>query len=256
MASYLVFYFLFLFSYFLLLLSAAPEWDTKCAKEKVSCGYLGEISFPFTTVDKRECGLYIIGCDNNSSVKTINLINQTYEIDSISYMNNSAIIYGLNSSELEPIKNKPNFSINTVNFYVCNHGYDNSHDNKFKYKNCADYDIYFTSTPDKPPMFPIFPLACFPVPFETFNCVDIISLLEIKVDLESCEGCYLEGKSCLLNQETLNFTCGPVLKPPIPKRNDRHLKNAVIGLSIGLATTIAIALFVITLVLYYWRIKS
>jgi len=221
MSSNFALCFLFLFSYFLLLLSASPEWVIKCAdEEEVSCGYLGKIFPPFTTVHKRECGSYISGCDENSSVKKIKLINQTYEIDSIGYMNNSVIIYGLNSPGFKPIKNTPNFSINTIKFYACNHGYeyddnshhsyeyDNSHDNKFKYRTCSDYDIYFTSTPDKPHMFPIFPLACFPVPVETFNCVEIISLLEIKVDLESCGGCYLEGKSCLLNQETLNFTCG------------------------------------------------
>ncbi|KAI5436275.1 hypothetical protein KIW84_022662 [Lathyrus oleraceus] len=41
-----------------------------------------------------------------------------------------------------------------------------------------------------------------------------------------------------------------------PKRNERHLKVAVIGLSIGLATVIAIALFVIIWLFYFRRIKS
>jgi len=204
MSSHFVFCFLFLFSNLPLLLSAAPE----CGKEKPSCGYLGEISFPFTTVKDSECGYYISGCDNSSLVKTIQLRDQTYIIDNMYYMYNSIVIYSPSSDKLnlDSVKNTPIFSINTINFHQCN----DRPEHMFKYRNCSDYDIYFTSKPDHSPMFPIFPFPCLP---NFAPCAQILfSILEIKVDLEVlvdskfCEECG-KGDLCLPEQKTLKLNC-------------------------------------------------
>jgi len=217
MSSHFVFCFLFLFSYFLLLLSAVPE----CVFEKASCGYLGEISYPFTTnINNTECGFHITGCEQEySSGKTINLRKQTINIDSISSTNDSIIIYSPRSYEfkLKSIQNMSKFSINTITFFGCNHNYDNSHEKKIRYRHCSNYDIYFTSKHDHPiPMFPIFQIPCLQVVNKlsqgpSCDCVELISLLEIKVevDFKHCEVCNFEGSSCVHNQENFDLRCGP-----------------------------------------------
>lgn len=236
-SSNFVFCFLFLFSNLPLLLSAAPE----CEKGITLCGYLGEISFPFTTVNDSECGYYISGCDNSSLVKTIQLRDQTYIIDSMYYMNNSIIIYSPNSHKLnlESAENTKIFSINTVSFYKCNHSPEV--EDIVKYRNCSDYDIYFTSIPDYSPMFPIFPFPCLPI--VPYHCEELLfSLLEIKIDLEFlknevdsklCDKCYRKGGLCLPDQKTLkwntlklNCVRGSNIHT---KRKEQHLKLAVIG---------------------------
>lgn len=261
MGSYFVFFFIFLFSYFLLLLYAAAEFEYRieCGKNNVSSEYDGEISFPFSTVDNKKCGFYIR--ENNSLER-----NLTYKIDRIKYRNNSIFIHGPSYFEFdsESIKNTRAFSLNNISFYRCKHGYKKMS----KYSNCYDYDydIYFNSTQGHAHMFPHFYPTClshFDSPYE--DCAYLNFSLEIQVDLDFCEGCYNAGSLCLPNQETLNFSCVHV---PVPtphfeesydihtERKERHLKAAVIGLSIVLATVIAIALFVMILFLYYWRIKS
>ncbi|XP_058772175.1 LEAF RUST 10 DISEASE-RESISTANCE LOCUS RECEPTOR-LIKE PROTEIN KINASE-like 1.1 [Vicia villosa] len=258
MATYFVFSFLLLLSHFLFLLSAASEWkyQAECATgEYTGCGNLEKIVFPFTTVNKSECGFYISGCDNNStSQKKIQIRGHSYIIDSINYKESSAIIYG-------PIIDGPiiygpsssKFSFNTINtFYACKHDdYDDRHENMFKNKSCSDYDIYFTSKSDHPISLN-FPLPCFHVSlFPLTDCAYLSSTLEIKVDLEFCKGCFTAGGLCLPDQENLSFEC-----VPSSDRKQRHMKAAVIGLSIGLATVIAIALTLIIWLLYYRRIKS
>jgi len=204
MSSNFVFCFLFLFSNLPLLLSDAPD----CEKEKTPCGYLGEISSPFTTVNDSECGYYITGCENSSLVKTIQLRDQTYIIDSMYYMYNSIVIYSPDSPKLnsESVTNTPRFSINTINFYGCNHSPEAK--DMVKYRICSDYDIYFTSKPFISPMFPIFPFPC--SPNFRYDCAEILfSLLEIKVDLKFCQECSSKGDLCLPDQKTLKLNCVP-----------------------------------------------
>lgn len=212
MATYFVFSFLLLLSHFLFLLSVASElkYQVECATGEYTsrCGNLGEIFFPFTTVNKGECGIYISGCDNNNP--SIRLRNQIYKVDYINYKKNPVIIYGhQNSSEpidFDSMNTTVAFSFNTVNFKVCHHGYDISHEKMFKYyRNCPDYDIYFTSKLDNL----ISLLPCLPYIHPYKDCVELIPLLEIKLDLESCDDCYRARKSCLIDQDTLNFKCVP-----------------------------------------------
>jgi hypothetical protein len=74
--------------------------------------------------------------------------------------------------------------------------------------NCDDYDIYFTSNPDYPPMPTNFPFPCSKY-HPRYGCAKLFSLLEIKVDKLSCEGCYRPASICLLDEETLKLNCGP-----------------------------------------------
>jgi hypothetical protein len=215
MATYFVFSLFFLFCYFLLLPSATAELDHQypedCRKEKSSCGNLGEISLPFTTVNNtEECGgIYISGCDNNTSPKNIHLRNQSYKIDGISHMSNSIFIYGQSFYEFNSASfyNTRSFSLKAISFYACYPGY-HSDEKLLKYRNCSDsdydYDIYFDSKFDPP----IFPLECLPFLYLSYGepCRHLISSVEIKLDLDSSED-YSAGSHCLLNQETLNVTC-------------------------------------------------
>ncbi|CAI8595692.1 unnamed protein product [Vicia faba] len=203
MATYFMFRFVLLSSYFLLLLSAASysEYDKECVIGRNTwCGYLGE--FPllssFTTVNKSECGFYISGCDNNTSEKKILLKNQMYIVVSMNHMHNSIIIYDPSSSELD--------------------------------------------------LESLFRFAYFPISIFTRS-----------------SGCSIAGGLCLSDQEILTINCVSENEQHFKtlsedysrlERKERHLKAAVRGLSIGLATVIAIALFVIILLLYYRRIKS
>ncbi|WJX63118.1 non-specific serine/threonine protein kinase [Trifolium repens] len=237
MASYFMFSFIFLFCYFMLLpyAEAELEYHIKCEEEKFSGDpYIGEISFPYTsTDDKREnCRLYIREFDNKEK--------NHYKIDRINCMNNSIFIYTESYYDFDSdlVKNTSWFSIYTIyTFYGCNHG-DHIH------KNCYDY---FTLNPDYPVV-----LTNFSSPCPLHGCAKLTSLLEIKVDLESCkdDDCYPP------DPEALKLICGPAPTPLPPysniqtKRKEPRLKAAVIGLSIGSAT----ALFVI-LLMCYWRIK-
>ncbi|KAL5078758.1 hypothetical protein RYX36_007179 [Vicia faba] len=280
MATYFMFRFVLLSSYFLLLLSAASysEYDKECVIGRNTwCGYLGE--FPllssFTTVNKSECGFYISGCDNNTSEKKILLKNQMYIVVSMNHMHNSIIIYDPSSSELdlESVKNTPTpFSLKTINFYGCYQAHHNIHENKFKYKNCSNYDIYFTYKPSYS-VLPIFPFPFLPGPvvsklssdYPPNGCARLNSAFELEIDIEFCAGCSIAGGLCLSDQEILTINCVSENEQHFKtlsedysrlERKERHLKAAVRGLSIGLATVIAIALFVIILLLYYRRIKS
>ncbi|WJX57802.1 non-specific serine/threonine protein kinase [Trifolium repens] len=267
MSSYFMFSFIFLSCYFLLLPSAEAELKYHIECEQFS--YVEEISFPYTTNDNKECRFYI----------TAKKIDGYHKIDSIKSINNSIFIYIQNYSDfdLDSIKNTPKFSLNTSTFYGCNHGSDAITKTMSKYSiNCDDYDIYFTSNPDYPPMPTNFPFPCSKY-HPRYGCAKLFSLLEIKVDEVSCEGCYRPASICLLDEETLKLNCGPEALPPlVPKEKEplpplyydnqtkgkersseersseeRRLEAAVIGLSIGLATALFVILF-----LCYWRIKS
>ncbi|XP_045819105.1 LEAF RUST 10 DISEASE-RESISTANCE LOCUS RECEPTOR-LIKE PROTEIN KINASE-like 1.1 isoform X2 [Trifolium pratense] len=234
MASYFMFSFILLFCYFLLLPFAEAElkYPTECEEfSSPADQYVEEIYFPYTTVDNKKCRFYI----------TAKKIHEHHKIDSIKYINNSIFIYILDYSDFDSdsIKNTPVFS----------------HKNMSRYSiNCPDYGIYFISNPDYPPPMPTnFQFPCPQHHPLYYGCSKLFSFLEIKVDKESCEGC------CLLDQETLNLNCFPAPTPPYfeypsdtqTTRKEPGLKAAVIGLSIGLATTLFVILF-----LCYWRIKS
>ncbi|KAJ1398326.1 Protein kinase-like domain superfamily [Sesbania bispinosa] len=96
-----------------------------------------------------------------------------------------------------------------------------------------------------------------PKPYSPEQCVSSILFLEIEVKLKHCEDCYYLTKSCRLHHE--NFTCfdGKQMASPDAgtNGNEKHLKAAIIGLSIGLATVITLALLAI-LFLYQLINKS
>ncbi|KAK2375872.1 LEAF RUST 10 DISEASE-RESISTANCE LOCUS RECEPTOR-LIKE PROTEIN KINASE 1.1 [Trifolium repens] len=247
-----MFSFIFLSCYFLLLPSAEAELKYHIECEQFSYPgdpYVEKISFPYyTTNDNKECRFYI----------TSKKIDGYHKIDSIKSINNSIFIYIQDYSDfdLDSIKNTPEFSLNTSTFYGCNHGSDAITKTMSKYSiNCADYDIYFTSNHDYPPMPTNLPFPCSKSKHHPrYGCAKLFSLLE--VDKLSCEGCYRAASICLLDEETLKLNCGPEQLPPLyydnqTKRKDRRLEAAVIGLSIGLATALFVILF-----LCYWRIKS
>jgi hypothetical protein len=172
-----MFSFIFLSCYFLLLPSAEAE-----LKYHIECEqffypgdpYVEEISFPYTTNDNKECRFYI----------TAKQIDSYHKIDCIKSINNSIFIYIQNYSDfdLDSIKNTPKFSLNTSTFYGCNHGSDAMTKTMSKYSiNCDDYDIYFTSNPDYPPMPINFPFPCSKY-HPRYGCAKLFSLLEIKVE--------------------------------------------------------------------------
>lgn len=241
MAAQFVFPFLSLFFYFLLLLSAAVE-DGKDRTEECEviprqCGYVGEISFPFTTVNDPKCGFYVRGCDNETAEKEIELVeNQFYKIDSIQKQDNQIFIYGNSTDESEidsvPHDRSNHISLDKISFHGCSH--NSTCENMWKYRNCPDhdYDIYFTSEPDHRPMFPIFPIPCSPpVQFPEGlaasdppdHCRLLFSILQIRVELDRyCEYCH-EGNPCLLKHD--HFTCVPSKYLNFTHDTDRYVRS-------------------------------
>ncbi|TKY69330.1 serine/threonine-protein kinase [Spatholobus suberectus] len=236
MAAYFMLGFLFLLSCFMLLVLAAV--DEECGKPQ-HCGYLGEISFPFTTSPSQECsGLLLIqGCQDDSADKEIQLTDRNwYKIDSIFRTHNFDleylsifIHYPDFDAVFAPEPPKKPFKISrNITFSKCIRNSNDPTHTMSLYRNCPYYDIYFNSSsehddPDSPLPMPILPFACLLVSFLPLGQVTIptcpsytfvFSLLEIKLDIpEDCKSCssHEDCKPCSLprcfNFDGQNLTC-------------------------------------------------
>ncbi|KAJ1390540.1 Protein kinase-like domain superfamily [Sesbania bispinosa] len=257
MAGQSVFDFLFVLCLccVVLLPSAATEGEEngECPPPRL-CGYLGEISFPFTNSTNPECGFQIIGCEDNAADKEIYLGNQRYKIESI-HQHEMEMLYSIFIYNDSDTQFHPEHPLNFLNFFICDPSFTpEPRSRMITYRICPFYDIYYTTSPHPDLKLPFLPsFACLPVqfpkPYSPGQCVSSILFVEIKVKLESCEGCYLT-KTCRLHHE--NSTCfesSNAFPPPATDAgtngNEKHLKAAIIGLSIGLATVITLALFAI-----------
>ncbi|XP_020203458.1 LEAF RUST 10 DISEASE-RESISTANCE LOCUS RECEPTOR-LIKE PROTEIN KINASE-like 1.2 [Cajanus cajan] len=272
MASHSIWGFHFLLSCFMLLVLASVHPvlvdPQQCPQEPEPCGFLGNISFPFTTSDNSDCGFQIRGCDLEDQVKEIQLTDQEwYKIDSIlnSYGYSYIIIHYPDFDALSaPWTLKKPFQIdNNITFSKCISNPTESTIHKpdmSLYRKCPYFDIYFSSSSkngDPLPMSP-FPLPMPSLPFACLlfqflplgqvtiptcpSCTFLFSLLQIKLDLpKSCIHCH-----------------PPYFHPPSPgpePKSKESKKTGVssAGLSIGIPSAVAFLALVVILWLYKGR---
>jgi len=206
----------FLVSCFMfLVLSAAAQGEQhqECFDSPVQpCGYLGGITFPFTTSSDPKCGFRIRGCDDDTVDKEISLTDQNwYKIVTIFHspdLNNLSIIIRYPDFDTPKQLQKPfeieekHFKIgNNISFFGClRNSYDNdvvSSSNMFLYRHCPYHDMYYNSTLRLEYPLPFNPFTCllFQLPqFGSFcacpSCTFLFSFLEIKFNIpEDCKPC-------------------------------------------------------------------
>ncbi|KAK7407519.1 hypothetical protein VNO78_09472 [Psophocarpus tetragonolobus] len=227
MAAYSMFCFHILLM--ILVLAAAHSYHDECP-ESQPCGYLGYISYPFTAIHNEECGtMKIRGCENEHAVKQIQLTdNLWYNVVSIVNLHPSVFIHCPDSdtSQLH--------ILNNITFFRSNRSSPDHCDtpippNMSLYISCPHYNISFTSShaPNDSLHMPTLPYPCLlfqRLPYDSSSFTFLFSVLEIKIDL-----------------------------PPSPPKG-RNLK-ATIGLSVGIASLVALVLLLVVLFLYKGKNK-
>ncbi|XP_068489986.1 LEAF RUST 10 DISEASE-RESISTANCEUS RECEPTOR-LIKE PROTEIN KINASE-like 1.1 isoform X4 [Phaseolus vulgaris] len=237
---------LLLFSKFLALLFAAGDQGT--CPPSFHCGYLGNLTFPFTTTERQDCGfLSIRNCDDHDpkKFKFIQLPpnGKLFQVIGIAQLLSSPTTHFstlqfrdkhfydlLQKKSCEAFRNNytlPHISdfaaftlVHTTTLFLCNHTLHvnpPTNINMSKYK-CDDYDIYyklFMEDDDKPSFtackevqLPIKDVPDASDPF-SFLTGDVNSKVELT---DNCSDCYYrQGGQCQLDSREI-FCCGNVPK--------------------------------------------
>ncbi|RDX60118.1 LEAF RUST 10 DISEASE-RESISTANCE LOCUS RECEPTOR-LIKE PROTEIN KINASE-like 1.1, partial [Mucuna pruriens] len=260
MAAYSMFAFHFLLSCFMLLVLAAvqlKEDHDECLQHQ-PCGYLGHISFPFTTSSNPQCGLQIKGCKEDGTDKEIQLTTdyqKLFKIDSIfTSLGPKYLSIFIHYPDFDAVSPEPlidPFKIkNNITFSICK----NSNTDMSFYRSCPYYDIYFTSSSGGLE-FPLpMPTILFPCLLDRF--LPLGTVLNPTsctfVDLPpSCENCNPEN-GCRVEHEKQNFTCSPGAPLPLVPTHEAKGQNskAKIGLYVGIPSAVAVVALVVILLLY------
>ena len=154
--------FVFKSLFFSLLILFVSAQDGGCPTS-FSCGYLGQITFPFTVIQHPHCGaLAIRGCNDTTAPKSIQLgsppskqfFNVTYlEGDTITITDNEAHRKNLLSKNcrafhnlsVPPTSPLASFYIKfNITMFKCNRSLRVNPPKSFRnYTNCSGYDIYY-----------------------------------------------------------------------------------------------------------------
>ncbi|XP_058760803.1 LEAF RUST 10 DISEASE-RESISTANCE LOCUS RECEPTOR-LIKE PROTEIN KINASE-like 1.1 [Vicia villosa] len=263
MTSLFIFKSLILFQF--LLVSAQ---DHGRCPTSYSCGYLGQITFPFTVSQHPQCGaLAILGCDNKNATapRTIQLgsppSKQLFTVpyvegDIITVRENEAQRNNLLSKNCQAFHNFPvppssplaSFYIKySTTMFKCNHSLSVIPPKSFyNYKNCSGYNIYYYrqisdgnfKVPSSLAQCKVYKVAIRDSPSD--DPFDFLSPeIEIKVQLsDDCNKCRHHGGQCQLDVHK-NFYCA---------KEDKRLAWKL-GIGIGLLVII------ITGLLITWRCK-
>ncbi|XP_058760797.1 LEAF RUST 10 DISEASE-RESISTANCE LOCUS RECEPTOR-LIKE PROTEIN KINASE-like 1.1 [Vicia villosa] len=247
--------------FFQFLLVSAQDHET--CPTAFSCGYLGQITFPFTVPQRPHCGaLAIHNCENATAPKTIQLgsppSKQFFTVpyvegDTITVRENEAQRKTLRSKNCQAIRNFPvpptsplaSFYIKyNITMFKCNHSLSVIPPKSFQnYKNCSGYNIYYYylqnssgnfTVPSSLARCKVYQVAIRDSPSD--DLFDFLSAeIQIKVQLsDDCNKCLRhQGGRCQLDIHK-NFYC---------VKEDKRLAWKL-GIGIGLLVVIITGLLI------------
>ncbi|XP_061336774.1 LEAF RUST 10 DISEASE-RESISTANCE LOCUS RECEPTOR-LIKE PROTEIN KINASE-like 2.5 [Gastrolobium bilobum] len=218
----------------LLLLLLVSAHDGKCPPS-FECGYLGQISFPFTITQRQDCGVLAIhGCDlkDPTAPKTIQLSNTTTtttRFPIVTSVDSKTITIAddvlrknllskscktFNNYTLPPTSPLASFYIKyNITMFRCNHSLTLTIPKFYNYSNCSDYNIYYyiPLNTAKAPGFKLpsslAPCSTIQLPVRDQSTSDPFDFLSpqvlIQVELsDDCHKCHRSQRGqCQLNNE-------------------------------------------------------
>ncbi|XP_061357746.1 LEAF RUST 10 DISEASE-RESISTANCE LOCUS RECEPTOR-LIKE PROTEIN KINASE-like 1.1 isoform X2 [Gastrolobium bilobum] len=219
----------------LLLLLLVSAHDGKCPPS-FECGYLGQISFPFTITQRQDCGVLAIhGCDlkDPTAPKTIQLSNTTTTTTTrfpiVTSVDSKTITIAddvlrknlhskscktFNNYSLPPTSPLGSFYIKyNITMFRCNHSLTVTIPKFYNYSNCSDYNIYYyiPLNTAKAPGFKLpsslAPCSTIQLPVRDQSTSDPFDFLSpqvlIQVELsDDCQKCHRHQRGqCQLNNE-------------------------------------------------------
>ncbi|XP_061357750.1 LEAF RUST 10 DISEASE-RESISTANCE LOCUS RECEPTOR-LIKE PROTEIN KINASE-like 1.1 isoform X2 [Gastrolobium bilobum] len=271
----LVYEFLFLlFCHLIMLLPLAAGYQGECPPS-FQCGYVGNISFPFTTTERQDCGLLAIhNCDDHPmKPKEIQLVNQGkwFEVIRVveqvprsptvtNFQVRDKYLYQLLQSRnceaftynctLPPTFHFGAFRIGTkATLFRCNQTlHVRPPTYMYNYTKCHDYDLYYapeiTANDALTACAKVqLPIKDVPDSYDPFTFVNADINVEVKLT-DECANCHhLQRGQCQLDNGGRFFCANATAKP---KRLRRNVKLCI-GLGVGILGILIIGLLLLFL---------